>query len=154
LAAEGTRPDSIAMLTLSRRAAEAMRADLDALVPPPYDELTVATHHAFAERLLREPPADAGLDPPFATVGRADRAARLLEHIDALTLGNHEIGGTPAPLLAGFVERIDRLKEEMVAPEQLVADAAVARDRAEDAGDAARVRAAQELEFARVYADH
>ncbi len=154
LAAEGTRPDAIAVLTLTPRSAASLLADIDALVDPPYDELTVTTSQAFAERVLRDHPGEAGLDPAFVTVTRADRVALLLDRIDELSLRHHEIGGNPAPLLAGFVERIDRLKDEMVAPEQLVADAASARAAADAAGDAERIRAAQNLEFARLYADH
>ena len=154
LAGEGTRPDAIAALTLTRGAADTLRTELDALVDPPYDELHVSAWEAFAERLLRDEAAEAGLDPAFATVTRADRVALLLERLDELSLRRHEIGGNPAPLLAGFVARIDRLKEEMIAPEQLVAHASRARELAEEEGDAARTRAARELEFARLYADH
>ena len=154
LATQDARPDEIAAITLTPRSCALLREELDALVAPPYDELTVATTHGFAARLLRDAAGEAGLDPAFATVTRADRVALLLEKLDQLSLRRHEIGGNPAPLLAGFVERIDRLKEAMVAPEQLVAHASAVRERAEEEGDAARTLAARELEFARVYADH
>ena len=47
----------------------------------------------------------------------ADRLALLLERIDDLSLRAHEIRGNPAPLLASFVSRIDRLKDEMISAE-------------------------------------
>ena len=59
---------------------------------------------------------------------------------DELSLRQHEIRGNPAPLLAGFVARIDRLKEEMVAPEQLTPGRA-ARGERRDGDDAERSRA-------------
>ena len=55
-----------------------------------------------------------GVDPFLSPVTPADRLALLLERIDDLTLRRHEIRGNPAPLLASFVSRIDRLKDEMV----------------------------------------
>src|SRR4029079_11061276 len=63
-----------------------------------------------------------------------------------------EIRGNPAPLLASFVSRIDRLKEEMISAGDYHAHA----ERMVAAGttDAARAQAARELEFARLYADH
>ena len=82
----------------------------------------------------------------------ADRLALLLERIDDLSLREHEIRGNPAPLLASFVARIDRLKDEMVSAEDYRAYAERLLDAAE--GDAARASAARELEFARLYADH
>ena len=61
----------------------------------------------------------------------ADRLALLLERLDDLSLRAHEIRGNPAPLLASFVSRIDRLKNEMVSAadyrayaERIVAEAA------------------------------
>ena len=53
----------------------------------------------------------------------ADRLALLLERIDDLSLRAHEIRGNPAPLLASFVARIDRLKQEMISAEELGAHA-------------------------------
>ena len=48
----------------------------------------------------------------------ADRLAMLLEGIDDLPLRHHEIRGNPAPLIGGFVSRIDRLKEEMITADE------------------------------------
>src|SRR5918998_1527857 len=77
-----------------------------------------ATFHAFCSLLLQDEALEAGLDPFFSTVTPADRLALLLEHIDELELRHHQIRGNPAPLLASFVSRIDRLKDEMVGVEE------------------------------------
>src|SRR5919107_1367648 len=82
----------------------------------------------------------------------APAAALLLERLDDLSLRAHEIRGNPAPLLASFVSRIDSLKREMVSAEDMRAHAE--RQMAAAEGDAARARAARELEFASLYADH
>ena len=66
----------------------------------------------------------------------------------------HEIRGNPAPLLASFVARIDRLKDELVTAEEYRTYAEGLVAAAEQDGDAARATAARELEFAGIYADH
>ena len=92
------------------------------------------------------------MDPFLSPVTPADRLALLLERLDDLSLRAHEIRGNPAPLLASFVSRIDRLKDEMVSAADYRAYAE--RRLSEATSDAARAHAARELEFARLYADH
>ena len=152
LVEQGVPADAILALTFSSAAAAEMRERLESLIESPYEELHVATFHAFCARLLQDEALEAGVDPFLSPVTPADRLALLLERIDELSLRHHEIRGNPAPLLASFVSRIDRLKDEMVSAddyrryaERLAADAE---------GDAARARADRELEFARLYADH
>src|SRR5919106_230093 len=118
LVEEGASPDEILALTFSSQAAAEMRERLEALIEAPYEELHVSTFHAFCSRLLQDEALEAGLDPFFSTVTPADRLALLLEHLDELELRHHQIRGNPAPLLASFVSRIDRLKDEMVGVEE------------------------------------
>lgn len=149
--AEGvTSPERVLMLVHSSRAREEMCGRLGELVEPPYEELHVQTFDELCRGLLADEALEAGLDPLFVPMTRADRVALLLDRLGDLTLRQHEIRGNPAPLLASFVERIDRLKEEMVTPDDLL------RQTRESDGpsDAARVLAAREAEFARLYADH
>src|SRR2546429_6187695 len=76
----------------------------------------------------------------------------MLDRMDDLTLRRHEIRGNPAPLIASFVARIDRLKDELITCKDYGRYAAeLGRD---GDGDAERVHAGRELEFARLYADH
>jgi DNA helicase-2/ATP-dependent DNA helicase PcrA len=173
-ASEGELPgaDRILMLVHSARAREEMCELLGELVAPPYGQLHVQTFDELCRGLLADEALEAGLDPLFVPMTRADRVALLLDRLGDLTLRQHEIRGNPAPLLASFVERIDRLKEEMVEPEDLLARTRAALEQAEAAAagpdgqlsadsqlsggtaDAARVLAAREVEFARLYADH
>ena len=152
LVERGTPAEAILALTFSSFAAREMRERLEVLLESPYEELHVATFHSFCTRLLQDEALEAGVDPFLSPVTPADRLALLLERIDDLSLRQHEIRGNPAPLLASFVARIDRLKDEMIGAadyrryaERLVTEAS---------GDAARARAARELEFARLFADH
>jgi DNA helicase-2/ATP-dependent DNA helicase PcrA len=149
---EGAAAHSVLVLTPSPAAAAEMRILIESLIDVPYDELSVYGAQELCERMLRDEALEAGLDPLFAPVSPADRLALLLERIDDLPLRRHEIRGNPAPLLAGFVARIDRLKEEMVRATDFrrLAEARASAARADDE----RTHAERELEFAYVYAAH
>jgi DNA helicase-2/ATP-dependent DNA helicase PcrA len=154
LVEQGAAPESILALTFSSHAAAEMRERLETLLESPYEGLHVATFHAFCTRLLQSEALEAGVDPFFSPVTQADRLALLLERLDELSLRAHEIRGNPAPLLASFVSRIDRLKDELVSADEYRAYAERRVKAAMEGGDAARTGAARELEFARIYGDH
>ena len=147
---QGTPANCILALTISEPAAAEMREQLELVLEAPYEELNVFTFPSFCVKLLQDEALEAGVDPFFSPVTPADRLALLLDRIDDLTLRAHEIRGNPAPLLASFVSRIDRLKEEMISADEL---ATWAGGLPEDS-DSERAGAAREREFARVYADH
>src|SRR3954462_10400147 len=152
LVAAGTGPGSVLSLALSTDAAARARERVEASIDTPFEELWVETFQGFCARLLRDEALEAGLDPFFAPVTQADRLALLLERIDDLTLRRHEIRGNPAPLLASLLARIDRLKDEMIGPDEYRSYAE--RLDADAVADATRAHARREAEFARVYADH
>src|SRR5919106_3946331 len=140
LVEQGVPADQILALTFSSSAAAEMRERLESLIESPYEELHVATFHSFCTRLLQDEALEACVDPFLSPVTPADRLALLLERIGELSLRHHEIRGNPAPLLASFVSRIDRLKDEMVSVEDVVAWA----ERLPEDSDAARARACRE----------
>ncbi len=147
---QGTSADCILALASSEPAAGQMRERIEVLLDAPYEELNVFTFQSFCVSLLRDEALEAGVDPFFSPVTPADRLALLLDRLDELTLRAHDIRGNPAPLLASFVSRIDRLKDEMISADQLRAWAGGLPERT----DAERASAALEREFARLYADH
>ncbi len=152
LVGDGTPAEQILALTFSAPAAADLRERLEATLTAPYEELHVETFRSFALRLLRDEALEAGVDPFLSPVTPADRLALLLERLEDLSLRAHEIRGNPAPLLASFVSRIDRLKDVMISAADYQAYAE--RGRVEATTDASRAHAARELEFARLYADH
>ena len=152
LVEQGLPAERILALTFSAPAATDLRERLEEVLEVPYEELHVETYRSFCLRLLQEEALEAGVDPFLTPMTPADRLALLLERLDDLSLRAHEIRGNPAPLLASFVSRIDRLKQEMISAAENGAYAE--RLAREAASDAARARAARELEFARLYADH
>src|SRR5919108_309157 len=154
LVEQGVAPDEVLALTFSAPAAAEMRERLETLIDSPYEDLHVSTFHSFCSRLLADEALEVGLDPFSPPAPPADRLALLLERLEELSIRHHEIRGNPAPLLASFVSRIDRLKDEMITCADYRAYAERLIDEAGDGDDAARANAARELEFARLYADH
>lgn len=150
LVQEGVRPESILALALSSTAADELRSRLERRIEPPYEELTVTTFEGFCAKLLHDEALEAGIDPFASPVTPADRLALMLERIDELPLSSHDLRGNPSSLLAAIVKRIDRLKAELVTHEDYEAWAQTLTQ----ATDADRTRAAQEREFAAIYAAH
>src|SRR3954465_2941513 len=154
LVEEGAAPDEVLALTFSSPAAAEMRERLAGVIESPWEALPVSTFHAFCSRLLADEALEVGIDPFFSPVTPADRLALLLERLEDLATRHHEIRGNPAPPLASFVSRIDRLKDEMVTCADYRAYAERLIDEAGAQDDAPPAKAARELEFARIYADH
>ena len=100
LAAAGTPPDRVLVIGARRATARRLRDRCEALLDGPYEELWVGDWDEIGERLLREHPEAAGLDPFFDVLGPAERLAMLLDRLDQLPLRRHEIRGNPAGLLA------------------------------------------------------
>src|SRR5918998_1144449 len=78
--------ERVLALARSRAGAARLRERAEARIEGAYGELWVHTFEGAAERLLREHPIEAGLDPFFATVSFADRLAMLLDRVDELPL--------------------------------------------------------------------
>ena len=152
LVEDGVPPEHILLSCRTRAGAARLKQRVETLLAHPHEELWIGTHAEVAERILREYPTEAGLDPFFSIVTAADRLAMLLDRVDDLPLRRHEIRGNPAGLLARLLRRIDLLKLECVAPSRL-RDWAEARDR-EAKRPAQRERARREAEFAELYARH
>jgi DNA helicase-2/ATP-dependent DNA helicase PcrA len=152
LVGTGARPESVLTIASRQATAARLRERCEALLEGSFEELWVGSWDAIGERLLREHPEEAGLDPFFDVLGRAERLAMLLDRLDQLPLRRHEIRGNPAGLLARLLARIDQLKAERTGPTSL---SEAAQARAEAAGDEAEREAARrELEFAELYAQH
>src|SRR3954449_7854994 len=149
---EGAPAASVLVLAPTPAGAGDLQQRMETLIDMAYDELSVYGAQELCERLLRDEALEAGLDPLFAPISAAARLSLLLDRIDDLPLRRHEIRGNPAPLLAGFVERIDRLKEEMVGAQDFRRWAEARAAAAES--DDARTHGERELEFAQVYAVH
>ncbi len=149
---EGLEPERLLLLVPTPGAAATLRRRVEEAIARPYEELAVHTAPDFCARVLRDEPLAAGLDPFTVPLSAADRLALLLERIGELSLRRHDFRGSPAALLASFIERIDRLKAQLVDAERF-AEWAHALPRALAAGDP-DPRAEREREFAGIYVTH
>jgi DNA helicase-2/ATP-dependent DNA helicase PcrA len=152
LVAAGARPESVLMIASRQATAGRLRERCEALLEGSFEELWIGSWDTIGERLLREHPEEAGLDPFFDVLSRAERLAMLLDRLDRLPLRRHEIRGNPAGLLARLLARIDRLKADRVGPTTLSERARAQEQTAND--DAGREAVRRELEFAELYATH
>ncbi|HET8815198.1 MAG TPA: ATP-dependent DNA helicase [Solirubrobacterales bacterium] len=146
----GAQPECILAIAPGQATAARLRERCEALLRGSFEELWIGSWDAIGERLLRDYSEEAGLDPFFDVLGRAERLAMLLDRLDELPLRRHEIRGNPAGLLARLLARIDQLKAERVGPTTLSERARSAH--AED--EAGREAISRELEFAELYTAH
>ncbi len=144
LVAHGVTPERIAVVVPTEARADALRARLEVALTDAYEELFVLTPVPLAALVLRR--AGSVVDALESVLSPGDRLAMLLERIDELSLERHDFGGSANALLGGFVRRVDRLKAELIGPEDY-ADWALSPH--EDP-----VEAALALEFAEVYRVH
>src|SRR5215207_2481106 len=79
LVEEGVRAERILVLARTRAGSAALRDRVENALPEPHEEPWIGTYEEIAERILREHPVAAGLDPFFTTVAAADRLAILLD---------------------------------------------------------------------------
>ncbi len=152
LSDRGVPADRVLCLTRTRAGASRLRDRVDEMLEGPHEELTITTFEAAAARLLSEYALEARLDPFFPMLGRADRLALVLDHLDELPLRRHEIRGNPAGLLRRLLARIDTVKREGLVPSDL-RERARALERG-DADAADRELARREAEFADLYERH
>jgi DNA helicase II / ATP-dependent DNA helicase PcrA len=145
LVAQGCEPERVAVLVPSAARAIALLQTLEPALDRGYERLYVLTPMDLAVLVLRG--AGGYPDSLNAVLGAGDRLAMLVERIDELSLRHHDFGGRVNALLAGFVARIDRLKAELIGPEEYLRWAA-SLDVAE------RPDAELEREFAEIYAAH
>jgi DNA helicase-2/ATP-dependent DNA helicase PcrA len=152
LSSQGIPPERVLALTFSTKAAEEMRGRAEELLDGPYEELCCSTFHAFCARLLEDESPTAGLDPFLHPITPADRLALLVDRVDELSLRHHVAWGNPTAVLAKLIDKIDRLKDEMVSASDY---GGWAESLAESAYDEEQQRQSErEVEFARFYADH
>jgi DNA helicase II / ATP-dependent DNA helicase PcrA len=146
----GTPPENVLMIASRPATAARLRERCEALLQGSFEELWIGGWDATGERLLREYSDEAGLDPFFDVLSRAERLAMLLDRLDELPLRRHEIRGNPTGLLARLLARIDRLKAERLGPTTLSERVQASQP----ADEAAREAQQRELEFAELYAAH
>src|SRR5206468_3328280 len=107
-------PGGALLLAHGEQAADQLRGRAEAALTGPHEAVEVRSVRSFCGRLLADEALDGGLGPFTEASTPADRLAMLLDRVEELDLRQHEFRGRPAALLASFVRRIDRLKDDLV----------------------------------------
>ena len=150
------RPEAILALTFTDKAAAEMEERVDTLVPYGYADVTIATFHAFGDRLIRENALEVGLTPDFRVLNRAEQVIFFRDRLFQFPLNHYRPLGDPTRHIQAIISAISRAKDEDIAPEAWIAHAEelLARSVAELDDAELRDRAAQQMELAKTYAQY
>ncbi len=110
----GGVPGGVLVLAHGEQAADRLRARAEAALTEPHEGVSVHSVRDFCARLLADEAPGGGVAAFTEASTPADRLAMLLDRVEELDLRQHEFRGRPAALLASFVRRIDRLKDDLV----------------------------------------
>jgi DNA helicase-2/ATP-dependent DNA helicase PcrA len=169
IATRQAKPSEILALTFTDKAAEEMQLRVDQLVPYGWTDTTIATFHAFGDRVIREHALELGLPTDVRVLSRPETVIFLREHLFGLDLDRYRPLGDPTRFLGALATLFSRAKDEDVSPaaylayaERLAAEADsaaaavaatgdVATDGDRDAADALAEEAARQGELARAF---
>ena len=148
IATKRARPSEILALTFTDRAADAMQARVDLLVPYGHAEAAIHTFHAFGDRLAREFAYDLGLPPDPRVITRAEAIVLLREHLFELGLDRYRPLADPTRFLGALIDRCGRQKDEGIGTVELLAHAERLAERAQLALTAAPDPASRDVALA------
>jgi DNA helicase-2/ATP-dependent DNA helicase PcrA len=157
IATRRAKPSEILALTFTDKAADEMQLRVDQLVPYGYTDSTIATFHAFGDRLIREFAFELGLPSDVRVLSRPETVIFLREHLFDFELDVYRPLGDPTRFLAALASLFSRCKDEDVDPASYLAFAEGQRGAALALADPAESAvqaelAARQLELARAYA--
>ena len=156
IARKKARPEEILALTFTDKAAAEMEERVDTLVPYGYADVTIATFHAFGDRLMRENALEIGLTPDFRVLNRAEQLIFFRDRLFQFALSHYRPLGDPTRHIQAIISVFSRAKDEDVSPEAWVAYAEelLAGSVAERDNEELHDRAMQQMELARTYAQY
>ena len=163
IASRRAKPSEILALTFTDKAAAEMAVRVDQLVPYGYTDTSIATFHAFGDRLIREYALELGLAPDVRVLSRAEVVIFLREHLYEFELDEYRPLGDPTRFLGALATLFSRCKDEDITPatyaahaERVAADAAALAEAAggdpDDGATALAEDARRQAELARAFA--
>jgi DNA helicase-2/ATP-dependent DNA helicase PcrA len=144
IASRRARPSEILALTFTDKAADEMATRVDQLVPYGYTDTSIATFHAFGDRVIREHALELGLPPDLRVLSRPEVVIFMREHLYEFELDEYRPLGDPTRFLAALATLFSRCKDEDISPAtyeahaaRVAAEAAIVAETVVAAGDAA-----------------
>jgi DNA helicase-2/ATP-dependent DNA helicase PcrA len=116
IASRRAKPSEILALTFTDKAADEMSVRVDQLVPYGYTDTSIATFHAFGDRLIREYALELGLAPDVRVLSRAEVVIFLREHLYKFELDEYRPLGDPTRFLGALATLFSRCKDEDITP--------------------------------------
>ena len=137
IATRRAKPSEILALTFTDKAADEMQLRVDQLVPYGYTDSTIATFHAFGDRIIREFAFELGLPSDVRVLSRPETVIFLREHLFDFELDQYRPLGDPTRFLAALAALFSRCKDEDIDPADYLAYAKRLADTAAAAATAA-----------------
>jgi len=112
------KPSEILALTFTDKAAQEMEARVDQLVPYGYVDVTIATFHAFGDRVLRDQVLSMGLRSDYRVLSSEEQLIFFREHLFEFPLQYFKSLGNPTKHIEALLNLISRAQDEDVSPQQ------------------------------------
>src|SRR3989344_3096705 len=114
------RPSEILALTFTDKSAAEMEERVDVLVPYGFIDSWISSFHAFGERVLKENPLDAGLNPDFRVFSRPQQVLFFQQNLFRFNLDYYRPLGNPTKFISAILSFFSRLKDENISPEDFL----------------------------------
>jgi len=129
ISSKTAKPEEILALTFTDKAAEEMESRVDQLVPYGYVDVSIATFHAFGDRVLREHALDLGLTSDYRILSIAEQLVFFREHIFQFPLKHYKSLSDPTRHIEALLAVISRLQDEDIGAENYLKWAAKTKNK-------------------------
>ena len=111
-----TRPEEILAITFTDKAANEMQERVDQLLPFGYLDLSIATFHAFGQRILERHGLEIGLPNDFKLLTQTEGWLLVRRHLSKFNLDYYRPLGNPTKFIHALIKHFSRCKDEEISP--------------------------------------
>lgn len=143
------KPNEIAALTFTEKAAGEMQERVDLLMPLGSYDSWICTFHGFCERLLKAHALDIGLPNDFTLMDGTQQWIMMYKNIRRFDLDYYRPLGNPGKFIDALLSHFSRCKDELISPEDYLEYAESLRlqgNREQAVGNRKKIRKTKEIE--------